>query len=146
MPEGRFYEDYIEENKRKDKHRKLKKKINNRVVLLILVILLLAYLVAMNIHNRMIQKEQVLTVKTARSIENFEEKTLADGSKIKIDRITINKDKGIVYIVKTTGDGKEEQLVIELENVSENDNEITIKEEGLNIKVNLSQKSIEEQF
>lgn len=143
MPEGRFYDDYVELNK-KSGTKKAKKKITNRLVLVILIIITLVYLLVLNIQNRAIQKDEGPTVKIARSVEGFEEKTLEDGSKITVERITLSGNEGIAYIIKESTSGAKESLAISLSDINENADEITINDEGLNIKVNLKDKKIEE--
>lgn len=143
MPEGRFYEDYVEQNKKQDTKR-IKKKINNRVILFLLVLILCVYLIFVNIQNRTAQKEESLKVETAESYEGFEEKTLTDGSIIKIKKVIADDNKGIVYILKKLPDGTTKEVSATPININDIEKTLEIHEEGINIKIFLNEKRVEE--
>lgn len=144
MPEGRFYEDYVEQNK-KDKTKRIKKKINNRVILFLLVIILLGYLIVLNIQNRTIQKEDDgIKVKSAETYEGFEDITLSDGSTLSIQRVIIEESKGIVYLTQKQTDGKIIEIGATPTNIDRINSTLEIHEEGINLKINTENKRAEE--
>lgn len=144
MPEGRFYEDYVEQNK-KDKTKRIKKKINNRVILFLLVIILLGYLIVLNIQNRTIQKEDDgIKVKSAETYEGFEDITLSDGSTLSIQRVIIEESKGIVYFTQKQKDGKIIEIGATPTNIDRINSTLEIHEEGINLKINTENKRAEE--
>ena len=144
MPEGRFYEDYVEQNK-KDKTKRIKKKINNRVILFLLVIILLGYLIVLNIQNRTIQKEEDgIKVKSAETYEGFEDITLSDGSTLSIQRVIIEESKGIVYLTQKQTDVKIIEIGATPTNIDRINSTLEIHEEGINLKINTENKRAEE--
>jgi len=144
MPEGRFYEDYVEQNK-KDKTKRIKKKINNRVILFLLVIILLGYLIVLNIQNRTIQKEDDgIKVKSADTYDGFEDITLSDGSTLSIQRVIIEESKGIVYLTQTQTDGKIIEIGATPTNIDRINSTLEIHEQGINVKINTENKRAEE--
>ena len=82
-------------------------------------------------------------VESARSITDFEPKELEDGTKLIISRITLKGTEGIIYLDKENAEQKE-SLNISISNINETDNEIHVNEEGLNLIINLQNKTIEE--
>ena len=143
MPEGRFYEDYVEQNK-KEKTKRIKKKINNRVILFLLVIILLGYLIVLNIQNRTIQKEDGIKVKSAETYEGFEDITLSDGSTLSIQRVIIEESKGIVYLTQKQTDGKIIEIGATPTNIDRINSTLEIHEQGINLKINTENKRAEE--
>ena len=142
MPEKRFYDEYVENNRKADIKR-AKDKVKRRLILLALILLLGIFLLGINMQKKEDNNVENINVKAARSVSEFEPISLEDGSKITIERVTLKGTEGMVYLYKETSDNKE-NMTISISDINENDNEIIIKEDGLNLKINLSTKNVEE--
>ena len=120
MPEERFYQEFVEKNKKSD-IKNAKNKIRKRLILLALVILFGVFLLINGIQKK----------------ENSTEE-------ITIKRITVKDSEGIVYLNKETAETGEENLTVSVSNINEQDDEIKIDEEGLKLKIDLNRKTVEE--
>ena len=143
MPEERFYQEFVEKNKKSD-IKNAKNKIRKRLILLALVILFGVFLLINGIQKKENSTEEIIQVKSAKSITEFEPVVLEDGTKITIKRITVKDSEGIVYLNKETAETGEENLTVSVSNINEQDDEIKIDEEGLKLKIDLNRKTVEE--
>lgn len=142
MPKERFYEEFVEKNK-KSNIKKAKNKVKNRIILLVLIFLVGIFLIVINNTKNNNSEIEKIHVESARSITDFEPKELEDGTKLIISRITLKGTEGIIYLDKENAEQKE-SLNISISNINETDNEIHVNEEGLNLIINLQNKTIEE--
>lgn len=143
MPEKRFYDEYVENNRKADIKR-AKDKVKRRLILLALILLLGIFLLGINMQKKEDNNIENINVTSAKSVSEFEPISLEDGSKITIERVTLKGTEGMVYLYKETSDNNKENMTISISDINENDNEIIIKEDGLNLKINLSTKNVEE--
>ena len=142
MPKERFYEEFVEKNK-KSNIKKAKNKVKNRIILLVLIFFVGIFLIVINNTKNNNSEIEKIYVESARSITDFEPKELEDGTKLIISRITLKGTEGIIYLDKENAEQKE-SLNISISNINETDNEIHVNEEGLNLIINLQNKTIEE--
>ena len=142
MPKERFYEEFVEKNK-KSNIKKAKNKVKNRIILLVLIFFVGIFLIVINNTKNNNSEIEKIHVESARSITDFEPKELEDGTKLIISRITLKGTEGIIYLDKENAEQKE-SLNISISNINETDNEIHVNEEGLNLIINLQNKTIEE--
>lgn len=142
MPKERFYEEFVEKNK-KSNIKKAKSKVKNRIILLVLIFFVGIFLIVINNTKNNNSEIEKIHVESARSITDFEPKELEDGTKLIISRITLKGTEGIIYLDKENAEQKE-SLNISISNINETDNEIHVNEEGLNLIINLQNKTIEE--